>query len=75
MKLTQQARECTRMEKEADVERLNNSVWQYMLALVAMKLTQQARECTKMEKETGVESGACDQEKFENNELCRKFRR
>ena len=36
-----------------------------------MKLTQQAAECTKMKKEVDVKSGACDQEKLENNKLCR----
>ena len=36
-----------------------------------MKLTQQARECTNMKNEAGVESGACNQEKLETNELCR----
>ena len=39
--------------------------------IVAMKLTQQAHECTMMKKEADVESGACGQQKIENNELCR----
>ena len=50
---------------------LYSLVWQDRLALVAMKLTQQGRECTKMKKEAGVESGACGQNKLENNEPCR----
>ena len=41
------------------------------MTLVAMKLTQQARECTNMKREADVESGACGQEKLENNELCK----
>ena len=42
-----------------------------------MELVLQARECTKrtMKKEADVESGACGQEKLEDNELYRKFRR
>ena len=35
-----------------------------------MKLTQQARVCTNMKEEADAESGACDEEKLENNELC-----
>ena len=36
-----------------------------------MKLTQKARECTILKKEPVVESGACGQKKFGNNELRR----
>ena len=36
-----------------------------------MKLAQQASKCTNIKKETNTESGACGQEKLENNELYR----
>ena len=39
-----------------------------------MKLTQQVHQYTRKNKNADVKSGACIQEKLENNELCRKFR-
>ena len=54
--------------------RLYSSVWQQRLALVTMKLTQQASECKKIKEEADLKSGACGEDKLENNELCRKFR-
>ena len=51
--------------------RLYSLAWQFRLSLVVMKLIQQCRECTKMKQEADDESGACGQDKLEDNELCR----